>query len=45
MADMLPQGMGMAPLMANPLFWILFLFTSLVGMGTIALAILLLLLS
>jgi hypothetical protein len=45
MAEMLPQGMGMAPLMANPLFWLLFLFTGLVGLGVIGLAALLLLLA
>lgn len=45
MAQTLPAGMGMAPLMANPLFWILFLFTGVVGFGVIGLATLLLLLS
>lgn len=45
LAGNLPQGMGMAPLMANPLFWLLFLFTSLVGMGVIGLAVLVALLA
>ncbi len=44
LAGMLPKGMAIAPLMANPLFWLLFLFTSVVGLGVIGLAGLLILL-
>ena len=35
----------MAPLMANPLFWLLFLITALVGLAVLGLATLLLLIA
>lgn len=41
----LPQAVGLAPLMANPLFWLLFLLTALVGLAVLGLAGLLLLLA
>ncbi|MCB1587345.1 MAG: hypothetical protein KDI56_00425 [Xanthomonadales bacterium] len=41
----LPDGVAMAPLMANPLFWLLFLITALVGLAVLGLATLLLLIA